>query len=319
VNPAAVLPIVLFVSEGGGGPEVARRASDGTVTMLTTRPDDDWAGPLSPDGRTLLVVSAGQGGFRLGAMPVDGGPLRALGGAVARVQAAAWGPDGRWLVAALQVGAETAIHRVSALTGASRELVTRPGGAFDPDVSPAGDVLVFVAAGEQGPDLWRVSASGGAPELLLPAPGEQLEPTWSPAGTRIAFFSADSGPVEVRTVAADGSGDRIAWRPGPSDGEAVPTGGLAWSPDGTRLAFTRRHADATTSVAVVDVKRGVLTLDSARDAGLHAQTAAWLDDASLVVAADLDGDLELVRLGLDGTRQRLTTRPGADWLPRVVR
>lgn len=318
MSPALTLPALLLVSEVDGGPEVHRRETDGSVSALTTRPGADWAGPVSPDGRSALVVSEVPGGLQLRTIPTAGGATRDLGGVVDRVQSASWSPDGRFVVAAVTTTGRTELQRLSPTTGATRTLWRPEQGAFDPVVTPDASSVVFVSAGPAGPDLWTMAAAGGTPTLLLTAPGEQLAPRCSPSGERIAYLTTESGPLELRTVSASGAGARIAWRPAAGDGEAVPEAGLHWSPDGTRIALVRRTGDGTASVAVVDVRRGVRVLDTVRDADLPAQTPAWLDPERLVVAGTVDGDLELFVIQDEAVPIRLTHRPGADWLPRVV-
>ncbi len=111
-------------------------------------------------------------------------------------------------------------------------------------LSPDGSRVVYVRGGEHGSNwdrtvpvnpgslpvmpgmqLWSVAFSGGAPTML--ADGGD-EPTISPRGDRVAFTRGGSAwivPIDGSTPARklfDARGT---------------TGGLAWSPDGSRLAF----------------------------------------------------------------------------------
>jgi Tol biopolymer transport system component len=77
--------------------------------------------------------------------------------------------------------------------------------------------------------------------LAATKPDYMVTPSWSARGV-IAFASDDGG---IWTVSASGSGLR---RLGPTDGRN--TAGLAWSPDGTKLAFT--HGDGDYEVFVMN-------------------------------------------------------------------
>jgi hypothetical protein len=124
---------------------------------------------------------------------------------------------------------------------------------------------LFVAA-VRGRQLVALTPTG-EPRWALTRDGAPTTPRWAPSGLRVAYLSAGT----LRAVAGDGSGDaqlasRVAavapaWRPGGEDEIAVvdrsgrvalisavtgvtlwrsepgvATSGLAWSPDGDRLA-----------------------------------------------------------------------------------
>ena len=116
----------------------------------------------------------------------------------------------------------------------------------DPRVSPDGSAVAFTVS---DPDLelnryvrriWVTSTSPGE-DGPLPFTGEGYEflPRWSPDGRLLAFVvDRDNGWSEICTLAFRGNGERLVvcrWFGRVSD--------LAWSPDGTRIAFIGREAD----------------------------------------------------------------------------
>jgi TolB protein len=183
-------------------------------------------------------------------------------------------------------------------------------------------------------------------------------PAWSPDGTRLAFFG-EEGISEFGGVYQGGNG---VWMIDIRNGEAQNprllvaqdhVKNIAWSPDGTKLAFEVGPPSISPEIMVVDARSGE---SLSRFTG---EQPAWsLDNEKLVVKACLskcglwlvdlqgrperqltfddgdsypawsptgqylafssrrDGDWEIYLLRLaDNTLQRLTHRPGSDTTP----
>ena len=82
--------------------------------------------------------------------------------------------------------------------------------------------------------MYTVDTEGGEPRFLLASAGWGLfYPTFSPDGAQIAYFDG-GGDMDntLRVMNADGSGVRVV-----IDQEFGHVHDLAWSPDGSRLAF----------------------------------------------------------------------------------
>ena len=106
--------------------------------------------------------------------------------------------------------------------------------ATSPVLSPNGRLVAYALRGEL-----RVQAVGGGPaRTLTQVPGSQPTFAFSPDGARIAF--AVEGAIVLLPVAGKGPVRRVAL---PAAWAGSTLAALAWSPDGTRLAFSRTSGD----------------------------------------------------------------------------
>ncbi|MFN3219773.1 MAG: S9 family peptidase [Acidimicrobiales bacterium] len=120
--------------------------------------------------------------------------------------------------------------------------------AGDPQISPDGRLIAFVVSHVDGPGntyrsrIWLVPADGSRPPRPLTAGDERdTGPRWSPDGSTLAFTSArgraDDGDrrSSLHLLPVDGPGETVCLVEG---AEAFTD--LAFSPDGTRLAYVTR-------------------------------------------------------------------------------
>lgn len=120
--------------------------------------------------------------------------------------------------------------------------------AGDPQISPDGRLIAFVVSHVDGPGntyrsrIWLVPSDGSRPPRPLTAGDERdTGPRWSPDGSTLAFTSArgraDNGDrrSSLHLLPVDGPGETVCLAEG---AEAFTD--LAFSPDGTRLAYVTR-------------------------------------------------------------------------------
>ncbi|MFZ0392277.1 MAG: winged helix-turn-helix domain-containing protein [Terracidiphilus sp.] len=119
--------------------------------------------------------------------------------------------------------------------------VSASGGAVDPirvsvkepwagDVSPDGSTLLVISeSGGMGPadSLWSFRLIGGSLRRLA---NGAIDSTWSPDGLRVAYATATG---DIFVIRSDGTEDHKLASPGGF------IRSLAWSPDGTKLRFSR--------------------------------------------------------------------------------
>lgn len=123
-------------------------------------------------------------------------------------------------------------------------------GDFMPDVSRDGTFVAFASRQQrQDFDLYRRSLLGRDVAPLVTMPGNQIMPAISPDGRLVAFASDSDGNWNVFVVPV-GGGTPLRMTSGDAD-EIHPT----WSPDGGRLAFSRRGESGGWEVWIVDASR----------------------------------------------------------------
>jgi Tol biopolymer transport system component len=114
--------------------------------------------------------------------------------------------------------------------GTETRLTKNPSSETSGSISPDGSQVVNGCEG----GMCTVDTEGAEPRFLVASAGWGLfYPTFSPDGAQIAYFDG-GGDVDntLRVINADGSGVRVV-----IDQEFGHVHDLAWSPDGSRLAF----------------------------------------------------------------------------------
>jgi len=267
-TPAALRP----VSAGQESSEVgvlafSHRDPMGRYLIYTVRPDGldltrrsssvgtfhDTGPAWSPNGRRIAFERYESGRGRLYLMTATGGSVRALTSVPLRTvdRAPVWSPDGD----AVAFSRDQALWVVGADGSGARRLAAH---GWDPQWAPDGSRLVFTAPGPgDESDVWVIDADGTDATDLTPSPPDldvplaESEASWSPDGAALVFVAvrarepAGASP-EIAVMAPDGTGRTYL-----TDTLEQVELGPAWSPDGSRLAFTRFGDDVGRAQLVV--------------------------------------------------------------------
>jgi Tol biopolymer transport system component len=200
--------------------------------------------------------------------------------------------------------------------------------------APSGMSLVRNWLSATDRTISTIPTGGGTPTTLGEVPGDPLtevelerdivarigpQPVWSPDGTRIAFQLSDTGgPIYVM----DRNGShlrRVAGTVGSAPySERLRISNLAWSPDGTRIAFITPHVSpfytlTNGRLAVLDLNTGVVSNLGGGEVDTPASgSLTWSPDGTRIAFArtlGLGGGLDQISsdifiIGANGTDER---------------
>jgi TolB protein len=244
----------------------------------------------SPDGTRLVALGSGIGPCQLYVVHADGMGIQAITQDRSIKLRPAWSPDGSQIVFERAVD-RTGYHLfvvgsdgrgLRQITGSSVNAAAA-GGTWDrpgdgpgdnpalraeemPAWSPDGSRIAFAGvAPRRSPDrpegarhIYTVAPSGSDTEQLTDGPVHDSDPAWSPDGTRIAFTRHVDGEwiddpaglprssaVRLHVMHADGTRLRRLTE------QAANYMDPCWSPDGTKLVFSKA-VPAPTRIMVID-------------------------------------------------------------------
>ena len=217
-----------------------------------------------------------------------------------------------WMVAALSVIVVLALITAGLLLrsrvgptalgepGQVSLFLSSEGLAFDPAMSPDGNMIAYVAGDADRVDLFVRMVRGGQPVQVTNDAALESTPAFSPDGQQIAFTRRDSSGT-ARTI----------WVVPALGGDAMPVATNArmpaWSHDGEQLAYVETMPGQLSSIVVASPEGGnreVVFRDEAPYLALYSP--AWSPDGSMLAfSRSLGGNTgELWLISLDGESPR---------------
>lgn len=253
---------IAWLAQKDGATELyARSLADGRTLQLTRLGARINSYAWAPDSRRLALAGDKYGGFDIWTTDLTGSAARITTDARYEVFPA-WTPDGarvvyvrlddRWL--------DHDVLEVSAAGGTPRPIVSdtdffdyQAGGTFGyPLVSPDGATLLFRSQRSGWINYWAVPMQGGTPRPLAAEAANQGGARWSPDGKSVLYLSLTNGSQDLRVVALTGGTPRVVAKP---DGMGL-VANAEWSPDGSRIAYTRESPVAPADLFVIPAAGG---------------------------------------------------------------
>jgi len=272
-----------------------------------------------PEGTHALLIGSVDGpeGHQetLAIVPLAGGEARALAPPAQAVRNPAWSPDGQWLVFESSIDSFRDLYKVQRDGTGLTRLTEAPHGSFEPAFSPDGHSIVFASSRDGNAELYVMRADGTGTRRLTNYPKDDMAPQFSPDGQQVLFLRQVGGSKILHKVPAVG-GQPVAVR---LPDHPVVVHGFAIDPTGRSLAVTEQTSARELQVVVLDLATGDVRA-TLGGPGVDEMPAFSPDGEWVVWSSPASGDTELWRARIDGSHaQQLTSRPGADWLPRWVK
>jgi Tol biopolymer transport system component len=210
-----------------------------------------------------------------------------------------------------------ALASVAFLPGAAEAVIPGPNGpiAFTSGRDDGGTAFTSMKA-----QVWMLNAPGGAAIRLSSGFDDfhHRHPTWSPDRTKVAYARCQlssatcnfSGPWDIYVQDLLNGGTPVNITPG-GESEDRP----AWSPDGTRIAYTKNTSGTNWDIKVRPATGGAETTVAtavSNEAGGWKQTRAqWTPDSTALIYGDefqnTPADYDIRRAAADGSSAAATT------------
>jgi len=115
-----------------------------------------------------------------------------------------WSPDGTFVVAARDVGAQKQLIRYDVETGEDLQITNLSGDCERPRISPDGTQVAFHRYYSGTTAVYLTAADGTGEPWALTDQGYNLMPAWAPDGRSIAYVSERDGQIDAFVMDLDG-------------------------------------------------------------------------------------------------------------------
>jgi Tol biopolymer transport system component len=253
------------------------KADGSGQTALTNTPGHYGEPAWSPDGKRIAFVTDRDGPlfvFQVYVMNADGTGQTRITNEPVSARSPAWSPDGTRIAFSSERDGNEDIYLMNPDGSNVVDIDNDVGQDRNPTWSPDGTRIAF---DRNSFNVWVMNADGSGQTQLTQSPGftSSIEPAWSPNGDKIAFSSSQQRPEdqvrELYVMNPDGTNTvRLATNTtGRVPGDFLP----AWSPDGSRIAFTTSRNDRQEIYSIKADGAGLTNLTNTP--GRDEQDPAW--------------------------------------------
>jgi WD40 repeat protein len=183
-------------------------------------------------GQLAYVAASGDGIRHIYLINANATGARRISGDASSEEDPAWSPNGSRIAFTTQRDGNREIYVFNADGSNPLRLTNDSAADYHATWSPDGSRIAFVSERAGNPQIYVMNADGTNVGRLTSNIARDTDPAWSPNGRSIAFTSDRDGKAQIYVMGADGSGATKLT----SDGGSA----AAWSPDGTKLAYTGR-------------------------------------------------------------------------------
>jgi TolB protein len=292
---------IAFVRQVDGHGRIFTLRSDGTDLERVSQARGWSSDPAVSSDGTMLAYERS---FSIHVVKTDGTGRQLL---VKNAFDPVWSPHGdKLLFTRYRVDTDVGIFSINA-DGTGKKELTTSWINRDPAWSDDGSKIVFVRDANL-PQLWTMNADGSGKARLTHAPGkEDGTPKLSPDAARVVFTRSKSYGVrclyrtDILVTDVDGSGTRNLTKTCRRR-EMSPQ----WSPDASKILFTRRTPSRTQIFVMNADGTGVRRLTDGPSSNV---TPDWSPDGSMIAFVSArDGNLELYVMNSHGANETRLTR-----------
>jgi dipeptidyl aminopeptidase/acylaminoacyl peptidase len=232
----------LFYLSSRGSGDGLWRLRDGKVAEIWRGGETALLEPaaVSPDGDSVALLLRGDDGWRLHVLSADGARHSVLSESVDARGAAAWSPDGQWIVTGGNEADAPVLFKIPVGGGASERIVD--GEALNPVWSPDGSLIVYAGTQvEATSPLLAVRPNGDPvelPEIKLLRFGERMR--FLPDGSGLVYMLGSQPAQDFWLLDLATMQSRRLTRL--EQGATMRTFDI--TPDGKRIVFDRTSEDS---------------------------------------------------------------------------